>query len=82
MTVATCCCPSHCPSVIPTRTSLLRSVQQALASLWARLLAASLSETSLLSELDARALRDIGWCCEPPPRGEPHADVQQLRDFW
>lgn len=69
---ASCCCPTHCPSLIATRRPWLQRLREGLAAAAGRLLAAARAEPEPVTALDARMLRDIGWCCElPPVRRQP-----------
>lgn len=78
---APCCCPSHCPSLIATRRPWLQRLREGLQVAAGRLLAAARREPEpeFVALLDARALRDIGWCCEAPPRPRR---ASPMPDLW
>lgn len=70
-----CCPPAFGTCLIPTRRAWWRRLAEALGR-WRRA-----SEATPVALLDAKALRDIGWCCAEPPRAEPPLGYRHLRDF-
>ena len=69
---ASCCCPSHCPSLIATRRPWPQRLREAVAEAAGSLLAAARSEPENIQALEPRLLCDIGWCREArPERRQP-----------